>query len=128
MLVAPKRRSGSFSLRLAFRATLTATVAIVAAVIIESTAMPKLETELKGLQRQPPTSLKWAGAFQGRLRYVPVPALVLGIAAIASRRLRPVLAGLATAASLVALVIVVGSLVAALAPMYQIPAELDPGG
>ena len=124
MLFGVKRQGGSFSLRLAMRATLTSIVAIVAAVVIESTALPKLEGELKGLGRQQPAALKWAGVFQGRLRYVPVPALVLGLAALALPTLRPVLAVLAMGALALAMVIVVGSLVGSLAPMYQVPEDL----
>jgi len=119
-----RRRGGGLALRLAIRATLTAAVAIVAAVMVES-AVTRLGGESKGLQRQPPAMLKWAEPFQDRLRYVPVPGLALGIAALLSRRLRPVLAGLAMAASVLAMIIVVASLLAALAPMYQVPEELS---
>ena len=125
MFFGRQRRTGSFSLRLAVRATLTAVVAIVAAGVFESRAQSKLQGELTGMHLQPPASLGWLGVFQGHLQYVPVPALLLGVAALVLRPLRPILAPLAMVATLLAVLIVVGSLLAAMAPLYRMPAELD---
>jgi hypothetical protein len=125
MFLGRKLRPGSFALSLAVRATMTAAGAIVAAMIFESAAMPKLQGELKAMNLRPPAGLAWVVPFQGHLRYVPIPALVLGIAAIALRPLRRPLAIAAMALALLAVVILVGSLVAAIAPMYQMPAELS---
>ncbi len=125
MFFGRKRGAGAFSLRLAMSATLTSLCAIVAAVVFESKAMPKLQGELQSMHLRTPAALKWVAPFQGHLRYVPVPALVLGIAALALRPFRPVLAPLAMAATLAAVAILVGSLVAVIAPMYQMPGELS---
>jgi hypothetical protein len=124
MFFGRKRRPGSFSLQLAIRATVLAVCAIVAGMIFESQAQPKLNTELEGLHLQRPAILKWVEPFQGHLRYVPVPALVLGIAALALRPFRPVLAIAAMVAAVLAIMILVGSLLAVMAPMYQVPADL----
>lgn len=125
MLFGRRVRPGSMPLWLAIRSTITAIGAIVAAVVLESTALPKLEGELKAMQAQPPAALAWVTPFQGHLRFVPVPALLLGVAAIVLRPLRRPLAILATIFSILAVAILVGSLVAALAPMYQMPRELQ---
>lgn len=125
MFLGRKLHPGALPLWLAVRATITAAGAIAAAIIFESMAMPKLETELKAGKLKTPAALAWVAPFQGHLRYVPVPALALGIAAIALRSLRRPLAIAAMALTLAAVVILVASLIAALAPMYQMPAELD---
>lgn len=117
-------RPGTWPLRMAIRATVTAAAAIVAAVTIESSALPRLQAESKGLKAAPPATLKWLGAFQDHLPYVPVPAVLLGAAAIGFRPARPALAVAASAASVLSLFIIVATLVAAMAPLYNAPRDL----
>jgi hypothetical protein len=125
MFLTRKRRPGGFSLYLAFRSTFTAAGALVAAIILESTALPKLQGELTAMKLKPPAGLAWVVPFQGHLRYVAIPGLALGIAALALRPFRRPLAIAAMVFTLLAVVILVGSLVAALAPMYSAAGNMD---
>lgn len=65
-------------------------------------------------------------ALQPYMVCIPIPGLILSIAAIVLPRLRPVLAALAAIASVLAMILVVASLVAAMAPMYQISRDFEP--
>jgi len=119
-----RRKPGPWAIRLAFRSTATALVALIAAYVVQSKALPALTQEMSEPGTGPPTAVSWLMALRGWLIVVPMPGLILGIAAIALRRLRPLLAPLAALASLAAVVALVATLAASLVPMYQIPAEL----
>ncbi len=125
--VAAPRRRRSFSLRLAMRSLITSLVAMAAGYVVQG-ALPKLASEAAGadsvLPAQLESLLQVAG---GHLVYVPLPALALALAALVLRPLRLILALLAAAAALLALVVIAGSLIAGLAPMYQIPKDLMAG-
>ena len=125
MFFARSRRPGSLTLWLAIRATITAAGAIVAAIIFETTAMPKLQGELKEMKLKPPPGLTWVTPFQHHLRYVPAPALAFGIAALALRPFRRPLAIVAMVLTLAAVAILVGSLLAALIPLYTGAADMS---
>lgn len=119
-----RRRPGSWATRLAFRSTATALVALIAAYVVQSKALPALTREMSELGNDSPAAVSWLMGLRGWLIVVPLPGLILGIAAIALRRLRPILSPLAALASLAAVVALVATLAASLVPMYQIPAEL----
>lgn len=116
-------RRSSFSLRLALRSVLLSAMAIAVASIV-SGALPKLTAESKGLDATPVPAGQYLVAIQDVLPFVPVPGLVFGLAALLFRPLRPIFAVLATVASVAALVLIAGSLLTALAPMYQMPKDL----
>lgn len=120
-----RRRRGGLGLYLALRSTFTAAGVIVAAIVLETTAMPKLQGEVTAMKLKAPPGLSWVAPFQPHLRYVAVPGLALGIAAIALRPFRRPLALAATAFTLAAVVILVGSFVALLAPLYQSAADMN---
>jgi len=119
-----RRRPGSWATRLAFRSTVTAAATLVAAYVVQSQAMPALTEKTGELGRGAPAALSWLTGLQGWLMYIPLPGLILGVAAITMRRLRPILSPLAALASLLAVVTLVATLAASLAPMYQVPEEL----
>jgi hypothetical protein len=118
------RRPGSWSTWLAFRSLATAIGAMAAALILNSTALPKLDAEAAEAQSRQPQLIQKLIELRPAVVYIPVPALLAAIAAIVFRPLRPVLAPIAALASVMAILLVVGSLVAGLAPMYALPADL----
>ena len=111
-------------MRMAMRATVTSLTAIAAAIAIDSTALPRLKAESKGMRGSAPAAVRWTSAFQGHLVWVAVPGLLCGIAAVTFKPLRQPLAWVAMGFSAVALYIIVGSLLSAMAPMYQIQTDL----
>jgi hypothetical protein len=121
------RRPGSWALWLAVRSTTTAAIALGAALMLQSTALPRLTEERQAAGDASARAGGWMDAIGARLAYVPLPALAVGVAAIGFRAARPVLAIVAALLALAAVVLVLGTLITALAPMYQIPRELDPG-
>ena len=100
---------------MAFRSTATALVALIAAYVVQSKALPALTREMSELGNDSPAAVSWLMGLRGWLIVVPLPGLVLGIAAIALRRLRPILSPLAALASLAAVVALVATLAASLA-------------
>jgi hypothetical protein len=117
-------RSGSWPMWLAVRSTATAVTGIVVAMFIGSAALPKMAAELQASELQPPAPLGVLVANPQALPMLPVPGLLLGIGAILLRPLRGPLAILAAIASTLAMVLIVGTLVGALVPMYNIPVDL----
>ena len=89
--------------------------------------MPTLSKETSEAVSRLPVYLHWFVGLRDWLLYVPIPGLVLGVAALILRPLRPLLAPLAALASLLAVAVIVGTLVIALVPMYQVPADLGAG-
>ncbi len=118
------RRRGSWSMWLAVRATTTAVIGIIVALVLQSAALPKLHSESKKLDRHTPSALEWVSVRPAVLPFLPVPAIILGVAAMFLRPVRGVLAALAALLTVIAMVFIVGSLVAGLAPMYQMPPDL----
>jgi len=123
--VSRQRRPGGWTTRLAVRSILIAACALFAAYIVDTRALPTLSKETGEAVSHLPTYLRWLVGLRGWLLYVPIPGLVLGVAAVVLRPLRPLLAPLAALASLLAVAVIVGALVVALLPMYQVPADLD---
>lgn len=122
------RRQGSWALRLALRSTLTAVATIVAGITLSSTALSKLPGEISKLPGPAAESAQKIIALQGYIPWLGVPALVLGIAAMAFKPWRPVLAVLAAVASAAAAIAIVATLVGAMMPLYQQgPEMLDLG-
>jgi hypothetical protein len=127
-LVIGRRRRVGFSTWLAFRSTFMAVMAIVAAVILNQTALPKLALELGSPQVNLPGGLERLLARPAVLPYLPVPGLVLGIGALVLRPLRPILAVLSAGASLIAFLLIVGTLIVSMLPLYHVPKDLSLGG
>ncbi len=122
-IVRPPRR-GVWLTRLAFRSTLTSALAIVAAYIVKTMALPALGKETEDAASAIPADWRWLLSLRDYLLFLPIPGLVLGVAAIALRPLRPLLAPLALVAAVLAVVAIAGSLVVTLAPLYRVSGEL----
>jgi len=123
----PTRRRASWSMWLAMRSLVTAIGGIAAAFVLSSLAMPHLADHIKEMGADAPQMTRFVMENHRYLPIVPIPALVLGIAAVVFRSLRTLLAPLAAVASIMALVVVVGSLVVAMMPLYSMPKDLMVG-
>lgn len=121
------RRRKSWPVWLAVRSVLTSIMAIIVAVVVNTLASPMLAKQTSELGLDAPGWASMITQMKGVLLFVPVPGLCLGIAALSFRSLRPVLAPLAAIATLLAVMLIVGSLVAAILPMYQMPRGLGLG-
>ena len=121
------RRRGAWPTRLAYRATITSILALVAAYVVQTAAMPVLDREYADAAKHLSPLPRGLLDLRGWLMFLPIPGLALGLAAIVLRSLRPLLAPLALLASVLAIAAIVGVLVAGLAPMYQMPADLQLG-
>ncbi len=119
------RRSSPLATWLAVRSLLTGIVAVVVAVVLQSTALPRVAEESKGLSDGAAPALAWIPTVARVLPLVPAPAVVLAVAALMSRTFRGPLATLAALAAAVALVTIVGTLIAAMLPLYQMPTDMD---
>lgn len=115
----------NFWLWLAVRSTLTGVAATVVAFVLQGTALPKLTQETRELRGPEPAAIKTIGGLGRALPLVPAPAIVLGLAAIILPTFRRILAPLAAVAAVIGLVAVVGTLIAAMLPLYQMPRELE---
>lgn len=125
MFLTQKKRPGGFALYLALRSTFTAAGVLVAAIILESTAMPKLQGEVNAMKLKTPPGLAWAAPFQAHLRYIAIPGLGFGIAALVLRPFRRPLAIAAMIFTLLAVIILVATFAATMAPLYQGAADMD---
>lgn len=123
VIISRRRGPSRRSTRLAFRSTVTAVMVLVAAYVVQSRALPALSERTGEPGRGTPAALSWLTGLQGWLMYLPLPGLILGFAAIAMRRLRPILSPLAALATLAAVVALVATLAASLVPLYQLPKE-----
>ncbi len=110
---------GRWSLWLAMRATITAGMALVAVIVLRSTALPALGREYPA-DAGPPAPVAWLLAHPQWLIALPLPALVLGVAALVLPPVRGPLAILAALGALLAVLGIVVLLVGALLPMYQV--------
>jgi hypothetical protein len=104
-----------------------AAMALAAAYLVQTKALPSLNRETSDLFNRLPLGTRWIVGLRDHLMLLPIPALALGITAIALRPLRPVLAPLASIAAILAVVAIVGALVVGLIPLYQVPADLGAG-
>lgn len=118
------RKPGGWWLWLSGRAVALAVVSGVVAYILQELTLPRLAEEGFSLDPSASGLPDWIENIQGFLLYTPVPGLCLGVAAFIFRPFRRSLSILAILASLAALVLVVGTLVAALAPMYSSAEQL----
>jgi hypothetical protein len=125
-VVRPQRRS-VWSTRLAFRSTVTSLLALVAAYVVKTMAFPALDREHAEAARHLSPLLRALAELRSWIMFLPIPGVALGFTAIALRPLRPLLAPLAMLAAVLAVAAIVGILVAGLAPMYQMPADLQLG-
>ncbi len=125
-VVQPRAR-GVWVRRLAFRSTMTSILALVAAYVVKTMALPALDREHAEAAKNLSPILGMLLALRPWIMFLPIPGLALGLSAIVLRPLRPLLAPLALLASVLAVAATVGVLVAGLAPMYQIPADLQLG-
>ncbi len=114
----------SWPVLLAGKAIAISLAAIVAAVVLNQMALPRLAEELHGLQRQPSSFIVFGLKHRGLLPFLPVPGLILGIAAFAMRPLRSPLALLAMLAAVAATGVIVAMLLGSMAPLYEIPRDL----
>lgn len=99
-------------------------VAIVA-VLLNRVAIPPLLEQHKAAGATVEGWSKFLLDHHDLLPYVAVPGVVLGLAAIYLRPLRGLLAFLATLATLAAVGALLATLLAGMAPLYQIPADMN---
>ena len=105
---------------LAVRSVATAVCCIVAAIILHKTALPALAGTIGQIKTNVPEVTHLVIDNHQWLPWIPVPALIIGIAAVILRPIRSILAPLAAITSLIAVIVIVGSLVVAMMPMYRI--------
>jgi hypothetical protein len=110
------RSSGAY---LAFKAIAVSLAAIVAAMVLSRMALPKLVEAMHGLGSKPPDWVLLALDYRNELPLLPVPGLLLGIAAIMFRPFRGVLAVAALLAAGLATFAIVAMLIGCLAPFYD---------
>ncbi len=114
-------RSGNWPLWLALRATLAAALAMIVGWLVKWSVFPTLTEQANGLRAAGPEPSRCLSFLRDCVPFVGLPGFALGLAAIVKRRWRPVLAVLATVASFAALLVIVGTLISALKPLYQTP-------
>lgn len=115
-------RRRSWPLWLAIRAIATGLAGILATVILQSAALPKVQEELRDVRKPQATSLVLR--YQKAFIAVPGLAVALGVAAIVLRPLRAQLAVLAAIAGVLTLFSAVAMLIAMLGPLYRMPDDL----
>lgn len=109
-----------FPIYLAAKAITISLVAIGAAVVLSRMALPRMTLLLGEMGAKPPDWALAALSYQAELPLLPVPALLLGIAALMFRRVRGLLAGLAMLAAVAATAAIVAMLVGSLMPFYNV--------
>ncbi|MHC4442594.1 MAG: hypothetical protein ACYTF1_10025 [Planctomycetota bacterium] len=105
---------------LAVRSVATAVIAIVVAIILHKTAIPALVGNYDSNSSNVSTFTQLVIDNQQLLPWIPVPALIVGITAVAIRHSRGILAPVAAITSLIAVIVIVGSLIAVMMPMYLV--------
>lgn len=114
----------SFGTWLAFRSTFTAASTLIAAWIVQRTALPALTRESAGTSASSSGLANVVLALRDWLIWLPLPGLLLGVAAIVLTTVRGPLALLAALAAFAAVAALVAVLVFSLAPLYQVPPDL----
>ncbi|UCD27597.1 MAG: hypothetical protein JSV03_10820 [Planctomycetota bacterium] len=118
----------SWPIWLAVRSVATSVVGIVVAVILSKLAMPALADQVKELDAAAvPTITEYVLENHVWLPWTPIPALILGVSAIVFRYLRTMLAPIAAITSVAAFVVIVGSLIVVMMPIYSVPKEFGLG-
>jgi hypothetical protein len=112
-------QSGNWAGYLAGKAIAISGGAIVAAMALSRVALPTLVESLSGMGNQPPEWVLIALQYRSELPLLPLPGLILGVAAIMLRPLRGVLAVAAMLAAGLATAIIVAMLIGSLAPFYD---------
>jgi hypothetical protein len=110
-------RKRSWTTWLAFRSLITGLVALVAAYMVDSAALPRLASESRGLEKTAsvPAIL---GTIQPYLMHIPATAVGIALMAVMIRSLRGILAPIAAILSVVAVAAVIGVFLGALRPLY----------
>ena len=111
-------KRGRRSLWFAVRSVATAVVCIVVAIILHKIAIPALDNMSDQLETNVPTVTYLIIDNHQWLPWIPVPALVVGIAAVILCPMRCILTPVAVITSLIAVIIVIGSLIVVMMPMY----------
>lgn len=124
MFVLRGNRSPGFWARwLAFRSLATGLVTVPAAFIVKHHGLNALARQQQELGGETPA---WLAMTVEWLIFLPLPGVLLAIAALRLRSLRLPLAVLSMACTLLCTVLIVAALVGSLAPFYQWPADLAP--
>lgn len=113
------RMTGSWSAYLAGKAIAISIVAIGAAVALSRMALPRLTAVLGEMGTAPPAWALRALDFRDELPLLPVPGLLLGIAALMFRSFRGLLAVAAIIAAGLATGIIIAMLIGSLMPFYD---------
>lgn len=114
-----------WAVSMAIKAILLSIVASGAGFVVGRMALPKLIDALHGMGQKPPELILTSLQYQDLLPLLPLPGLVLGIAALMFRVFRPLLAPLAMLAAVLATFGIVAMLIGSMAPLYQIPRGLN---
>jgi hypothetical protein len=109
---------------MAVKAALLSAVAIAAAVVLTRMALPKLVEALHCAGRPSSPLVLMELRYQDTIPLLPVPGLILGIAALMFRPFRALFAILAMLAALVATAGIVALLIGSMAPLYEVPRGL----
>jgi hypothetical protein len=113
------RLTGNWSAYLAGKAIAISIVAIGAAVVLSRIALPRVTVVLGEMGTKPPGWALSALDYRNELPLLPVPGLLLGIAALMFRPFRGMLAVAAMIAAVLATGIIVAMLIGSLAPFYD---------
>lgn len=105
---------------LAGKAIVVSLAAIAASLVLSRMALPRLSAVLGEMGAQPPGWAMAALQFQNELPLLPVPGLLLGIAALMFRPFRTPLAVAAMLAAVAATAMIVAMLVGTLVPFYGV--------
>lgn len=114
----------NWSAYLAGKAVAISLVAIVAGVVLNRMALPRLSDALHDLHRQPSPLIAFGLNHRALLPFLPVPGLLLGVSAFVLRPLRPILAPAAMLAAVAATGAIVAMLLGSMAPLYEVPRGL----
>jgi len=109
----------NWSVYLAFKAVAISLAAIVAAIALSRLALPKLVEAMHGMGTKPPDWVLLALDYRSELPLLPVPGLLLGIAAILFRPFRGLLAIVALLAAALVTLAIVAMLIGSLTPFYD---------
>jgi len=111
--------------RLVFRAIAISLVAMFTAIFVQMTALVRLNAFAHDMALDHTASARWVRAASRILPLFPLPAIILGALAMGLRPFRSLLAVLSALAAVGGVVLVVGTLGLAMAPLYTMPE--DPG-